>query len=158
MFFLTIACSACSLTPPPWILQFVNPAHVYLAWAIVLLALFAVALPFLNGYRLDGHVPYSLRRHLILTLVLGLFPFGFDILSPYPLSFGKSLLELFYLPLYILHDLLFSALAFGQSGIPLLLSNLLLYLIYCIAAAWIMLKVDRFLYKKQATVVDPGIK
>lgn len=157
MFALIIACPACSLTPPPWILQFVNPDHVYIAWAIVACAVFALFLPFLIGYRLGGHVPYSLRRHLIFALILALFPLGFDILSPYPLSFGKSLLELFYLPFHILADILFSVLPFGLPDVVDVLAHLLAYLLYCVIAAWIMLKVDRWLYKKQATV-DPGIK
>lgn len=157
MFALIIAYPTYSFSPPLWKLQFVNPDHVYLAWAIVLLAVFAVSLPFLKGYRLGGHVPYSLRRHLILTLVLALFPVGFYILSPYPISFGGALLELFYLPFYILADNLFSLFPVGLPGIFRMLAPLLAYLLYCIATAWIMLKVDHWLYKKQATV-DPGIK
>lgn len=156
MFFPTVACPGCSLTPLPWKLQFANPDHVYLAWAIVLLALFAVALPFLKGYRLGGHVPYSLGRQLILTLVLGLFPLGFSIISPYPLSFGGALLELLYLPFYILAAILSAFFPMELPEIFRLLALLLAYLLYCWIAAWIMIKVDRWLYKKQATV-DPGI-
>lgn len=157
MFFLTIACSACSLTPPPWRLDFVNTAHVYVAWAIIIFAVFAIFFPFLKGYRLGGHVPYALDRHLILTLVLALFPVGFALISPYPLSFGSSLLDLFYLPFYILIDILSSSLSFELPEILGLLAGLSAYLLYCMVAAWIMLRLDRWLYKKQSTV-DPGIK
>lgn len=157
MFFPTVACSGCSLTPPPWKLQFVNPDHVYLAWAIVLLALFAVALPFLKGYRLGGHVPYSLRRHLILTLVLVLFPLGFYIISPYPVSFGGAIMYLFYLPFLMLADILFSIFPFVLPDFLAMLPGLLAYSLYCVVVAWLMVKVDRWLYKKQATV-DPGLE
>lgn len=156
MFIPTIACYGCSLSPLPWKLQFVNPDHVYLAWAIVLFAVFLIFLPFLKGYRLGGHVPYSLIRHIILTLVLMLFPIGFTILSPHPLSFGSSLLDLFYLPFYTLIGILSSALSFELPKILGLLAGFLVYLLYCMVVARIMLKVDRWLYKKQSTV-DPGI-
>ncbi len=156
MFFPTVTCLGCYVTPPIWRLQFANPNHIYIAWAIAIAALFAVALPFLKGYRLGGHVPYSLRRHLILTIVLALFPIGFLVLSPYPVSFGGALLELFLLPLFAMRDLLFSPL-FGRSDVPMLLLDILLYLLYWTVIAWLMLKVDRWLYKKQATV-DPGLE
>ena len=157
MFFPTLACPACSLTPPPWNLQFVNPDHVYIAWAIVIAAIFAFFLPFLKGYRLGGHVPYSLLRHLILTLVLELLPLGFFFLSPYPISFGGALLELFYLPFYLLSNIFFLILPARLPETFGVMAALLAYTLYCVIAAWIMLKVDRWLYKKQATV-DPGIK
>lgn len=158
MFLFSFFWSGC----PPLVysggLRFGNPVHYYAAWAIAVCAVCAVFLPFLKGYRLGGHVTYySLDRHLILTLVLALFPVAFALISPYPLSFGSSLLDLFYLPFYILIDILSSSLSFELPEILGLLAGLSAYLLYCMVAAWIMLRLDRWLYKKQSTV-NPGIK
>ncbi len=153
MFFPTVTSLGCYVTPPIWRLQFANPNHIYIAWAIAIAALFAAALPFLKGYRLGGHVPYSLWRHLILTLVLSLFPIGFYIIAPYPASLGGALLELFLLPLFAIRDLLFSPL-FGHPKITIWPLDLFLYLLYCTAAAGIMLRFDRRLYKKSNSVMQ----
>ena len=153
MFSLTIACSGCWLMPAPWNLRYVDPNYVYVAWGIVACSIIALILPFMMGYRLGGRVPYSLRRHIAFTLILALFPFV-TFFSPYPLSFGTSLLQLIYLPCLILLLLVSGFVSNMANGWFSFITLAFFYLVYCGVAARILLRFDHWIYKKGS--VDPG--
>lgn len=135
-------------------LRFGCPVHYFAAWAIVVCAVSAVFFPFLAGYRLGERVPYSITRHLGYALLLTLFPFVILFLASGP-SFGTFLLTLLYLPCEYLIALTAETFRSLSGRKPFPVSAIyILYLLYCTAAAWIMLKVDRWLYKKSNRITQ----
>ena len=94
---MVIGCYMCSFPGFPWSVRFVNPNHVYYAWAIVIVSLILVSLPFLLGYRMGTRIPYSVKNHFkffVLFAVMlagwGTSSFGGSLAAL--LSFGDALL------------------------------------------------------------------
>ena len=87
-------------------------------------------------------------RHLVCTLVLAIFPFMFLFFVSGP-SFGTYLLTMLYLPCeYLIAAIaaFYSILTGKRIEIPVIF---VLYLLYCTAAAGVMLLFDRRLGKKE---------
>ena len=80
------ACMYCSSPGLPWQVRFVNPDHVYFAWAIVIIALFLAVLPFLLGYRLGPTIPYRGKNHFKFFVLFAVVLMGLG-----SMSFGGSL-------------------------------------------------------------------
>ena len=132
---LMLACPGCTLNAM-FGLRYLSPVYEQLRWVILLGALFAILLPWLCGYRLGEKVPYSRKRHAILSLVLFILPFfaqlGNLLYSDPRISgtFATELTGWLYLPFWILFVVLWNI-------------SLLFYPVYVIAAAYLLLKIDR---------------
>ena len=125
-------------------MRFVNPNHVYFAWAIVVIALFLAALPFLRGYRLGSRMPYRVENHFRLFV---LFAIPLMLVLAGSSSFGGSLALLVSLPAVVLIALLAATLNWltGSSladwfALPAAIIGLALY-------TWILVLIDRPLVK-----------
>lgn len=66
--------------------RFVNPDHVYFAWAIVIVSLILAVLPFVLGYRLGPRIPYSVKNHFKFFVLFAVMVLGWG-----TMSFGGSL-------------------------------------------------------------------
>ena len=139
------ACIYCSSPGLPWLVRFVNPDHVYFAWAIVIIALFLAALPFLLGYRLGPRIPYRVKSHFKFFVL-----FSIPLMAAGSWSFGGSLALLVSSPAVILFILLSAGLnwiAFGSPdgewfSLPAMIIGLALY-------TWIFALIDRPLIKPE---------
>ena len=80
------ACIYCSSPGLPWLVRFVNPDHVYFAWAIVIVSLILAVLPFVLGYRLGPRIPYSVKNHFKFFVLFAVMVLGWG-----TMSFGGSL-------------------------------------------------------------------
>ena len=125
-----------------------DPVYEQLRWVILLGALFAFLLPWLCGYRLGEKVPYSKKRHAILSLVLFILPF-FAVLAVQLYSdrhisgtFATELTGWLYLPYWILYAVLWNI-------------SLLFYPVYVIAAAYLLLKFDRKFVPRNRETMEP---
>ena len=139
------ACMYCSSPGLPWQVRFVNPDHVYFAWAIVIVALFLAVLPFLLGYRPGPRLPYRVRNHFKFFVL-----FSIPLMAAGSWSFGGSLALLMSVPAVILFILLSAGLnwiAFGSPdgewfSLPAAIIGLALY-------TWIFALIDRPLIKPE---------
>ena len=135
-------------------MRFVNPNHVYFAWAIVVIALFLAALPFLRGYRLGSRMPYRVENHFRLFV---LFAIPLMLVLAGSSSFGGSLALLVSLPAVVLIALLAATLNWltGSSladwfALPLAVTGLALY-------TWIFVLIDRPLIKQKKTITERSL-
>ncbi|HCG51282.1 MAG TPA: hypothetical protein DE060_19025, partial [Lentisphaeria bacterium] len=109
---------------------------------------FAFLLPWLCGYRLGEKVPYSKKRHAILSLVLFILPIlaalGNQLYSDPRISgtFATELTGWLYLPYWILYAVLWNI-------------SLLFYPVYVIAAAYLLLKFDRKFVPRNRETMEP---
>ena len=141
------ACIFCSTPGLPWLVHFVNPEHVYFAWAIVVIALVLAVLPFLLGYRLGPRIPYRVKNHFKFFVL-----FSIPLMAAGSWSFGGSLALLMSVPAVILFILLSAGLnwiAFGSPdgewfSLPAAIIGLALY-------TWIFALIDRPLIKPEKT-------
>lgn len=144
---IMLACPGCTLNAM-FGLRYLSPAYEQLRWVILLGALFAFLLPWLCGYRLGEKVPYSKKRHAILSLVLFILPF-FAVLAVQLYSdrhisgtFATELTGWLYLPFWILYAVLWNI-------------SLLFYPVYVIAAAYLLLKFDRKFVPRNRETMEP---
>jgi uncharacterized BrkB/YihY/UPF0761 family membrane protein len=141
----------CSTPGLPGQMCFVNPNHVYFAWAIVVIALFLAVLPFLWGYRTGPKMPYRVENHFRLFV---LFAIPLMLVLGGSCSFGGSLALLVSLPAVILIALLPATLNWltGSSladwfALPAAIIGLALY-------TWILVLIDRPLVKQIKTIKE----
>lgn len=145
-----LACPGCTLNAM-FGLRYLSPVYEQLRWVILLGALFAFLLPWLCGCRLGEKVPYSKKRHAILSLVLFLLPFlaalGNQLYSDPRISgtFATELTGWLYLPFWILYAVLWNI-------------SLLFYPVYVIAAAYLLLKFDRKFVPRNREAAEQGEK
>lgn len=132
-------------------MRFVNPSHVYFAWAIVVIALFLAVLPFLRGYRLGPKMPYRVENHFRLFV---LFAIPLMLVLGGSCSFGGSLALLVSLPAVILIALQAATLNWltGSNladwfALPAAVIGLALY-------TWILVLIDRPLVKQIKTIKE----
>ena len=144
---IMLACPGCTLNAM-FGLRYLSPVYEQLRWVILLGALFAFLLPWLCGYRLGEKVPYSKKRHAILSLVLFILPF-FAVLAVQLYSdrhisgtFATELTGWLYLPYWILYAVLWNI-------------SLLFYPVYVIAAAYLLLKFDRKFVPRNRETMEP---
>lgn len=145
-----LACPGCTLNAM-FGLRYLSPVYEQLRWVILLGALFAFLLPWLCGCRLGEKVPYSKKRHAILSLVLFLLPIlaalGDQLYSDPRISgtFATELTGWLYLPFWILYAVLWNI-------------SLLFYPVYVIAAAYLLLKFDRKFVPRNREAAEQGEK
>ncbi|OQA87523.1 MAG: hypothetical protein BWY31_00691 [Lentisphaerae bacterium ADurb.Bin242] len=157
MIWLTHAHPGHSVILLPWEFQFASDGALWIVLGIAVFTILAACLPFLAGYRLGERVPYSPIRHIEYTLLVMLLPFGILVLSSSgSMNFGLSLTLLLYLPAILMIEAVI-ALFSSRGEWFLILTVLPAYFFYCTVIAWILLLLDRRLYKTQSTV-DPGIQ
>ena len=132
-------------------MRFVNPNHVYFAWAIVVIALFLAVLPFLRGYRLGPRMPYRVENHFRLFV---LFAIPLMLVLGGSCSFGGSLALLVSLPAVIVIALLNATLNWltGSNladwfALPAAIIGLALY-------TWILVLIDCPLVKQIKTIKE----
>ena len=144
---IMLACPGCTLNAM-FGLRYLSPVYEQLRWVILLGALFAFLLPWLCGYRLGEKVPYSKKRHAILSLVLFILPIlaalGNQLYSDPRISgtFATELTGWLYLPYWILYAVLWNI-------------SLLFYPVYVIAAACLLLKFDRKFVPRNRETMEP---
>ena len=144
---IMLACPGCTLNAM-FGLRYLSPVYEQLRWVILLGALFAFLLPWLCGYRLGEKVPYSKKRHAILSLVLFILPF-FAVLAVQLYSdrhisgtFATELTGWLYLPFWILFVIL-------RDITPLF------YPAYIVGAAYLLLKFDRKFVPRNRETMEP---
>ena len=144
------ACIFCSTPGLPWWVRFVNPNHVYFAWAIVVIALLLAVLPFLLGYRPGPRIPYQVKNHFKFFVL-----FSIPLMAAGSWSFGGSLAFLVSVPAVLLIILLNAGLdwlAFGildgeWFSLPAAIIGLALY-------TWIFALIDRPLVRQIKTISE----
>ena len=152
------ACLFCSTPGLPGQMRFVNPNHVYFAWAIIIGALFLAALPFLRGYRLGPRMPYRVGNHFKLFVLFSI-PLMLALAGSW--SFGGSLALLVSFPavlliiplVYVFEWLAFGGLDFAAGGwfaLPAAVIGLALY-------TWILTLIDRPLVKQIKTRTERSL-
>ena len=136
---MALACWACSMPGPPWMLRLVNPNHVYYAWAIVIVSLIFVALPFLLGYRLGPRIPYRVKNHFKFFVLFAVVLLGIG-----SISFGGSLAMLLSLPEMLLLAVLLDACS-ELGDFVILPGIIVIHALY----TWIFAVIDRPLIKPE---------
>ena len=142
------ACLFCSTPGLPGQMRFVNPNHVYFAWAIVVIALFLAVLPFLRGYRTGPKMPYGVENHFRLFV---LFAIPLMLVLGGSCSFGGSLALLVSLPAVILIALLAATLNWLTGSNLADWFALLAAIIGLALYTWILVLIDRSLVKQIKT-------
>ena len=150
---MMLACWMCSFPGFPWAVQFEHPEHVYYAWAIVIVAVILVILPFVLGYRLGPRMPYSVKHHAVLFLLFGVI---LAEMTTGLMSFGGSL-ALFLnwgdLLLVYLFGNVFAAVAsiFGNKAFAIKIAGLWGIIAGHAFYTWIITSIDRPLIKPEKT-------